>query len=152
MSQYISLEHQGNSMPTAVKQTCCPYCTPGFSGDDWMVAWVYSLPPLAAPLSSELPAYTHSFTTTMWVQAHVGWPRSKQGSQSPPVSFLFFFIPPCALHHASVSMRAPWEFTAMASDKINQALQIQALLKKSFGPSFKAEKGHNLKFRSNLPM
>lgn len=134
MSQCICLGQHGKSMPTAVKQTCCPGlpldCTPGFSGDDWVVAWVYSFPPLAASLSRELPAYTHSFTTTMWVPAHVEWHCSKQGSQSPFVSFLFFFTPLCALHRASVSTRAPWEFTAMASDKINQALQIQALLKK----------------------
>lgn len=54
------------------------------------------------------------------------------------VSFLFFFTPPCALYCASVSMRAPWEFTAMASDEINQALQIQVVFLKSFGSSFKS--------------
>lgn len=97
-----------------------------------MIRWLHDCvvfhPSQLLCLGNCLPA--HSFTTKMWVQAHAGWHCSRQGSQSPLVSFLFFSTPLCALHRASVSMRPPWEFTAMASDEINQALQIQVFFKK----------------------
>lgn len=143
MSQYIYLEQHGNFRATAVKQTqtCCPGlpldCPPGFSEMIW---WLHEgtifHPWQLLGLGSCLP--THSFTTMMWVQAPVGWHCSQQGSRVLLSLFYSSSVPLCALHCASVNMRAPWEFTAMASDEINQALQIQVVFCLSFGSSFKS--------------
>lgn len=139
-------------MATAVKQTYCPGlaldCPPGFSGDDLVTAWVYSLLPLVAPLSRELPAYTqlHSECRLML--------GGTAPNRVPRVYTCLFFI----LLHSSLcssSCLSEHESTLWIHShgfRWNQPSTASIFFLNVLVHLSKAEKEHNSKFRSNLPM
>lgn len=133
-------------MATSVKQTCSP-AAPGQS--PWIFwrllvysAWVYSLPPLAPPLSKELPSYTQlhhqdASAGSCWVALL----QTEPPSAFPESTCLFFIL----LHSSLCSALCLSENESTLgihshAFRWNQTRQIQVFFKKKFWFTFQKQR------------